>query len=157
MVQMHPPSLYDVFTPCHSSFSPSLLHTSFLLWFTLLDVWPTFSDCCSALPSFLYRENTHSHAELLNQPPTSTTIPPLLLSTSPGGRIAPVGPDLEAPSVAEHQVLIDVSNNTDWDLWDGDVFDRFYMLSHTKENSTKVSVTVWDQSQAMWIHAGVAR
>lgn len=155
MVQMHPPSLYDVFTPCHSSFSQSLLNTSFLLWFTLVDVWPTFSDCCSALPSFLYRENTHSHAGLLNQPPTSTTIPPPLLSTSPGGRVAPVGPNLEAPSVAEHQVLIDVSNNTNWD-W-GDVFDRFYMLSHTKEKSTKVSVTVWNQSQAMWIHAGVAR
>lgn len=104
---------------------------SFLPWFTLVDDWPTFSDCCSALPSFLYRKNTHSHAELLNQPPTSTTIPPLLLSTSLGGRVAPAGPDLEAPSVAEHHVLIDVSNNTDW----GDVFDRFslYICSRTQK------------------------
>lgn len=93
LVQMRPTALKDVFTPFYSSFYPSLLYISFLLWFTLVDVWPTFSDCCSALPSLLYRENTHSHAELLNQPPTSTTIPLQSLSTSPGGRVAPVGPD----------------------------------------------------------------
>lgn len=78
-----------------------------------------------------------------------TIISPLLLPTSQGGREAPAGPDLGAPSVAEHQEVVEclhlysqysgASNNTDC----GEVRNT---LSHTQKwRSPKFDATVWAQ------------
>lgn len=68
--------------------SPSLLPTSFffLLCLSLVDVWPTFSDCCSAFPFCIVKDSL-SHTLSF-----SRTLLPLPPSPSQGSRITPAGP-----------------------------------------------------------------
>lgn len=79
-----------------------------------------------------------------------TTISPLLLPTSQGGREAPAGPDRGAPSVAEHQDVVECVHpysqysgaTTDC----GEVISLNTLPSHTQKwGSPKFDATVWAQ------------
>lgn len=66
-----------------STLSFSISPSSPLLCFSLVAVWPTFSDCCSALPLCIVK--THSHTLWGSQSPSylSTFPPPHTTTTLP--------------------------------------------------------------------------